>query len=379
MFTLEALQADHGDALLLRYGDGDGRLILIDAGPSGVYKRVVRPRLEQLRGGGPDDRLFIERIMVSHTDGDHIEGIVDLFDELQVAAESRLAQPYRIGGLWLNAFSADVLGAAADTAALSAAVASVAGAEVGDVGPESAAVVASIPEARSLSGAAKVLDIRENADFDSGVAMATPTGPVAIPFDGGLTFTVIGPNAARIDDLKERWQAFLKARKDGKPAEAASAAVSVDRSVYNLSSIVALAERKDRTMLLTGDALGGDILEFLDGAGRLTNGAIHVDLLKMPHHGSVRNVARPNDLMKRITADHYVFSANGKFGNPDPDTIKLLVEARGAEEYTMWFTNVDARIDQVLGADRAAHKRHYQVEVRAAADLFVPIDLEGTN
>ena len=71
-----------------------------------------------------------------------------------------------------------------------------------------------------------------------------------------------------------------------------------------------------------------------------------------------------------------MFSANGKFGNPDPPTIERLVKARGSAEYTMWFTNPDARIDAVLKADRAGNKRHYAVEVRPAPALSVPIDLE---
>ena len=36
---------------------------------------------------------------------------------------------------------------------------------------------------------------------------------------------------------------------------------------------------------------------------------MHVDVLKMPHHGSDRNMDRA--FLERITADHYVFSGNG--------------------------------------------------------------------
>ena len=46
-FTLEALQAKHGDALLLHWGDE--RLIVIDGGPSGVFDETLGPRLEAIR------------------------------------------------------------------------------------------------------------------------------------------------------------------------------------------------------------------------------------------------------------------------------------------------------------------------------------------
>jgi hypothetical protein len=50
MFTLEALEARHGDCLLLHWGEAAApRLALIDGGPSGVFRASLRPRLEALR------------------------------------------------------------------------------------------------------------------------------------------------------------------------------------------------------------------------------------------------------------------------------------------------------------------------------------------
>ena len=50
IFSLEALRARHGDSLLLHYGTkSDPKLIVIDGGPSGVFKGALKPRLEALR------------------------------------------------------------------------------------------------------------------------------------------------------------------------------------------------------------------------------------------------------------------------------------------------------------------------------------------
>ena len=46
-----------------------------------------------------------------------------------------------------------------------------------------------------------------------------------------------------------------------------------------------------------------------------TGGTMHVDLLKVPHHGSANNL--DDDFFERITADHYVFSGDGEHGNPE--------------------------------------------------------------
>ena len=84
IFTLEALQAAHGDALLLHYGPADSaKLAVIDAGPLGIYKSSVRPRLEEIRARrSPDATLALDYVLVSHIDDDHIHGITDLTKEL---------------------------------------------------------------------------------------------------------------------------------------------------------------------------------------------------------------------------------------------------------------------------------------------------------
>ncbi len=376
MFTLEALQADHGEALLLRFdGATRPRLVLVDGGPGGIWSTSVRPRLDELRSQLPAGApLSIDLVMVSHMDDDHIRGVLELTDRLKQAVADQEAPPYRIGELWLNAFSADDFPPAEDAALGSAVVAS-ATASVASVGAESAAIVASIPQAEDLANAATVLDIPVNQAFDSGRAMATPSGPVDVDLGDGLTLSVIGPNEGRIEALRKKWAAYEKARRERAEMEVvASAALSVDRSVYNLSSIVALAQKGGRTILLTGDARGDDIVAFLEDGKLLKNGAIHVDVLKMPHHGSIRNVMKPPELLGRLTADHYVFSANGKFGNPDVATLELLTAARGSDEYTIHLTNTDKLRDDFFAADKMNNRR-YKVDIRASDGLAVTIEL----
>ena len=90
MFTLEALQAHDGDCLLLHYGSKqDPKLILIDGGPTGIYKSVLKARLDQLRGTGT---LDVRLAMVSHIDLDHIAGILDLFKHLYELQNSGFAR-----------------------------------------------------------------------------------------------------------------------------------------------------------------------------------------------------------------------------------------------------------------------------------------------
>ena len=63
-----------------------------------------------------------------------------------------------------------------------------------------------------------------------------------------------------------------------------------------------IAEAGGKRILLTGDARGDKIIQGLELVGALEpNGTMHVDVLKMPHHGSDRNME--TSFLRRITAE----------------------------------------------------------------------------
>src|SRR5687768_4181283 len=111
LFTLEALQAKHGDSLLLHYGKANApKLIVIDGGPAGVYKAGLRPRLAELKESrSPDEPLSIRMLMVSHLDDDHINGVLAFLDELVEKKDNNEELPYDILTLWHNSFD-DIIG-----------------------------------------------------------------------------------------------------------------------------------------------------------------------------------------------------------------------------------------------------------------------------
>jgi hypothetical protein len=91
-----------------------------------------------------------------------------------------------------------------------------------------------------------------------------------------------------------------------------------------------VVEAEGRRVLLTGDGRSGDILRGLTRVGLLPKeGAYHVDVFKLPHHGSARNASQR--LFERVTADTYIISANGRDGNPDFPTLVWLVRAIKAQ------------------------------------------------
>jgi hypothetical protein len=203
--------------------------------------------------------------------------------------------------------------------------------------------------------------------------VAADNGGLTVDLGTGFSLMVLAPDRARIEALHQEWDAVLrKAAAKTKQAALAEAAAYLDRSVYNLSSIVLLARSEAATMLLTGDARGDDILRALERADLLSGGRLHLDLLKMPHHGSVRNVDQ--DFFDAVTADHYLVSADGKYENPDNETLQLILNARRHDEFIIHMTNEVSRVIEFLHNNRSLAK-HHVLEVRPRDAPSIAIDL----
>ena len=379
LFTLEALEAKHGDSLLLHYGPAnDPQLIVIDGGPAGVWKKRLQPRLAALREARVGDQaLPIVAVVISHIDDDHVNGILQMFTAIEKQKQNGNAE-FDVSGLWHNSF--DDLAPKVEAPAVKSAEASFKPALGGSVpaklkvGREPAIVLASVSQGRDLRNAAKRLGVPVNFDGKGSIIMAPSSGGHTETIGDGLTVTVLGPLAPQLDALREDWaKQVAKLKKAGKltPASVQVALADyVDKSVYNLSSIVLLAKAGGKTMLLTGDGRGDYILEGVTKAGLLETGRLHVDLLKLPHHGSVHDVRR--EFFEQITADHYVISADGKYDNPDVDTLKALFAARPHDAYTLYLTNRVPKIAKFLARARPATVK---VVVRKAQEASVVVNL----
>jgi len=340
LFTLEALDAAEGDSLLLLYGTAKRpRLIIIDGGPRETCRAALLPRLLALRDvfpGGGRAPLAVELAVVTHVDSDHIAGMVALTGQLRGSADETDDPPIVIKELWHNSFDR-ALGERQVIEALEF-VNGLPAAEL-----QTSGVVASVAEGRRLAEDAAALDIAVNAEF-ADLVLRADDGGVEVPCGDGLTLTVLGPAQAQLEAFRKEWQASL-ARARG----AVAATGGGDTSRPNLSSIVLLAESGGRRMLLPGDARADHILAGLEAAGLLPpGGTMHVDLLKLPHHGSCRN--NTAELLTRVTADTYVISADGKHGNPDRETLERLAEARAGARYTVACT-FPAGADRLVRAD----------------------------
>ena len=350
----EFLPAFQGDCFLIHAGtDAEPCLILVDGGPGGTYEQHLRPRLMEIREGRGLDQftpLVIDLVIVSHVDDDHISGVVSLFREIRQAKTANDPPLFKVRGLWHNSFDAIIGNDEVKVATAQFGTASLAPIMEETDCPvqfDTGLMLQSLPQGNELRDLATSVEIgiEINEAFGGGL-IETADGKKTQCQLGGVTFTVVGPRAKELKALQKKFDEWLEEQKEkGHPITPDSMLQSItDKSVPNLSSIVLIADDGERRALLTGDARGDYILGGLEQIGEIpAGGSLDVDLLKMPHHGSARNVDEA--VLSRLKAPRYVFSANGEYSNPDRETLEMLRKVRPDADIEMFLTYSVAEID----------------------------------
>jgi hypothetical protein len=424
---LTVFPSDKGDCLLLT--SDDGRHVLIDGGMGSSYRQFVAPALARMR----EDGQHLDVVYVSHIDADHIEGILQLTEDafkwrvfeihLRGAADDGVGdapdgfkrpvdhpRPPAIKKVWYNAFAAMVPNAAGETKDTLEQTAMVLA--LSDVTADhltaltNRELVTSIRQGILLTNRLdkKQLDCEVNPEA-KGKLMQVPMGkakktrePIAV---GSMRFFTIGPFREDLNDLRKEWEEWvaenatkLKELEEQSEADArrllpnefdrlrGELAARVARlgnrsavTVPNLASLMFLVEEGDATILLTGDGHGREILRGLEAWDKLDgDGTIHVDVLKVQHHGSEHNL--DEEFCRRFTADHYIFCANGAHENPNLDVLKAIVDSRCGpaekrspnprvgDRFTFWF-NSSSTFERDGAKDNIEHMKKVERDVRS--------------
>lgn len=322
-----AFDAGAGDALLV---SSDDAAVLIDGGESGNFRRVVAPRLEA-------NQRRLDDALLTHWDNDHLLGIRDLF-LLPALEDSRPAN------LLFNEFSSD--------SAPPSEIDPLEALRVGALGVDDARhLLDLLRETGTHVEGTRAGDVREYPSFD---------------------IAVIGPTDDLLAAARDEWEEALSTI-----PEVAAGIMAADDSATNRASITCVVRDEDGApqALLTGDALGTDVISQLELAGFLSPGdQFDVQLVKLPHHGSDRNVDM--HFLERIRADHWVISANGRHSNPDLATVERLMTRLAGTAATVWFTssgNTRAQQDHI--AEMRAHVASAGIAIGNTPDEDVVIRL----
>ena len=205
--------------------------------------------------------------------------------------------------------------------------------------------------------------VPDRADFLITLSDALESFPV-----GGFDIKIIGPTVDDLEQLRIAWNDWLddhtlvvpalrRAAEDladdmGLSLEAAILNLLLKEATHlgqdsegvsepNVASLSLFVKDGEHTVLLTGDARSEEILAGLRKQKLIVgNKGLHVNVLKVQHHGAAGNVTE--EFCEFVTADHYIFCANGAHTNPEKVVLDGILERRiGDKKNTSKSDNVD--------------------------------------
>jgi len=341
MFRLEMLPAGCGDCLWLEYGEpGNTHIVLIDGGEKATAARLTQ-RLRAALAARGQDSLFIDLLVITHYDNDHIEGVLEVLEKQEV--------PVTFGDIWFNGDQQLATLPPADAMGLGDLAAT---AEPGDedlppdlLGDAAAGLAPAdllgAVEGDRLSQLLRERRLPWNQTFGGAAVMIPKSGPLpSWDLPGGLKLTLLGPGLPKLELLWKTWQKKvgtfdpLKLRRDreGPPDLLGRSdtwpptwrdAQERDPSVANGSSISLMAEYSGQALLLAGDAHAPSLVTGLDRLRQERRQADPFPLaaFKLPHHGSAKNLSP--DLLQRVDCQRYLISTDGSV-HRHPDHLALL-------------------------------------------------------
>ncbi len=371
MLKLRVVQARYGDCMILESGYGRRRKhVLVDGGPGKVYGPHLRGELKRITASGGK----LDLVVLSHVDGDHILGLLEMMEDLKKSGASPVVQ---VSGMYHNGFSKIFPESARAAGEVEREIlvtppsfeieeaVGAAGAAQDPVVPGVEAglwdlpAVYGIKEGHQLQVIDAELGIPRNPALpDRLLTLETAPRPLRT---AGMRLWILGPKQSNLDRLRALWIDWLEEK--GLSFDTAEKLIKPDDSEANLSSIMFMAESGRRRILMTGDGLGDDVVEGLERSGLLMpGGVIHVDILKLPHHGSARNLV--GSLLDRVLADTYVISADGRHGNPDWQSMEWLVDAacRQNRDIHIFATNNTPVLERLI-KERPPESNHYILTV----------------
>ncbi|MEJ5051984.1 MBL fold metallo-hydrolase [Chryseobacterium culicis] len=273
---IKILKAGNGDSILLQLDNTFN--ILIDGGNNiNDYKHNLKQEILEIQ----KRKEFIDLLIITHIDQDHIKGIEYLLKDEEISRDI-------IKNLWFNSFSS--------TTAIN-----------NDISFDEALRVESIINSLNIS-------INRQITLEQ-----TPKISLF-----GINFSILSPYREDLEKLivknidisssSSDYKLSLKEILDKNPRIFADKIEDLDTSVENKSSIAFLLEYKSKKILFLGDAESTVTHKSLE---KILNerglDELNIDYLKLSHHGSHKSLSM--NLFNYIKCNNFIISTNGKKEN----------------------------------------------------------------
>ena len=319
-FEINVLPAGSGDCIHLRFGSVDEwHNVIIDSGPTG-NETNFRKLMERISKAGE----CVDLLCFTHVDDDHINGAKKFLGNREKYAETNPST--LIKEIWMN------------------------------IPPEEAEKIkkkepsgekqTTVDSAEDLYGYIQWHEIPCQTRVFKGIMPALPIGNAIIE--------VVGPTEERLKELEKEWQ---KTKRSGEKQTAPD-----DDSETNGASIILLVTFDGKKMLFCGDAFREDLKKVAeelqkrqetedklkietkdDRADELMDASTANEkkellfLVKLPHHGSPRNI--DEEMLKKLCCSRFIISTKNNSKRPGTETLKLLSDYGSSEKGVTVYAN----------------------------------------
>lgn len=299
--VIEILQAGTGDSIWVSHNKKN---IVIDGGKSTA---AIRARYDKM----PQDEI-IDLLVVTHIDSDHIAGIIALVKHMKENGEI-----HRLKQVWFNFPKNEET----DEYSLGE------GNELTSFLLEIDGLCWNNNTSELLGSMIEVGEIR--------LHVLAPDHDVANEYKPKEPDEL----GVRLDD----WHNDLRTLIDNVDDD------DIDEGGPNSQSIIILAECEGKKLLLPGDSTPEELCDALQYYNKINGAPLELDFMKLPHHGSTRNVTK--NILDEVTCSNFIISTkkNEKYYFPNKETIAKLIRYRErADKAINVYFNYQESLD-VLG------------------------------
>lgn len=350
---IKFLKAFNGDSILISFKDNEGinRNILIDGGVRDTYemnigaqRKLVDGELKTTIASIRRNGQFIDLLIITHIDDDHIKGILELFNKDANAYKIIKEIWFNSGGLIAESLQAK---------------------ENEDlklfINPDKKKLT-SIPQGIEFSKYIKAKGIWERKIIIQG----------DIHSKYGLDFRILSPSKIKLEKLLKEWEKEDPDLKTAAKLNDYSISLKEfvendkfeeDSAFPNGSSIAFILTYNDKNLLFLGDAHPSIIVEGLQKFEFSPENPLEAELVKISHHGSRGNTSV--ELLKYLKSRNYIISTNGrKDQHPHKQFLARLINEKN--DCNIFF-NYPERIDMIFSEQ---DKNEYQFNAVAITKEF---------
>jgi len=307
-----ALPALDGDCILIKYGEQRSRKnILIDGGRGPACLQKLKNEIKKIS----ENNEFIDLLVVTHVDRDHLQGILSIFKDTKIDKEVFKRIWFNSGRILYKNFNNEI-------------------SDDRDVNIE------------DISSAK--ISIAQGIKFESLIeelGISNDKLIKALDFYSieGARITILSPDLLTLEKLNDNWQAEIQEKSSKISCDTylednysinqlIENKFIEDQAIPNKSSIAFLFEYMEKKVLLLGDSHPSVLIDSLKTLGYSEENKLIVDLVKVSHHGSKYNTS--SELLQLIKCNNYLISTNGgNHGVPNKECLARIVASSNEKTY----------------------------------------------